>query len=334
MLPTPSVSLLESPRSLRLILICTALASCGCSTSEPRTSSSTHWLTCEADADCTNLALGAHCGDQSYCMALGGTRLKRTLVLDEAFSGAVLDPSTFVAEATADVNNGEVQAYTDRSENVRVEEGELVITARAEAFDGASFTSGSVQTLNLRAMTFGRFEARLKMPLGRGCSSAFWMMPESPGAPVNSCVDGAACFMGTWPAWGDIVIANHKSAEPGRVVTSVSYGIWDETVAGVDHGVWVGPNFNVTAPDSEWHTFALEWGPEKMEWFVDDSLIASLVLPPPGLYEPEGENPFHRPFYLKLGLAIGGLDQAPVAEDYPQELRVDYLRIWQWLPEE
>ncbi|MBN2196513.1 MAG: glycoside hydrolase family 16 protein [Polyangiaceae bacterium] len=317
-----------------LCIVLAGFASSGCGPSGPRSSSSTHWLRCGTDPECANLAVGARCEKDGFCVASGGTRLVQSLVLDEGFSGTTLDPATFGFETGFDLRNAEAQAYTDRAENVRVEGGELVITARAEAYDGADFTSGSVTTLGRQALTFGRFEVRLRMPLGRGCSSAFWMLPEAPGMPVNTCVDPTPCYSGTWPAWGDIVVANHQSQNPGGILTGVSYGTWDDAVAGVRHGVAMGPEYMIAAPDTGWHVFALDWGPERMEWYVDDVLANSLLLPPADLYQPDGQNPFHRPFHLKLSLALGGLDQAPAAGDYPQELRADYVRVWQWLPEE
>ena len=331
-LQSPSRRATGTRWSSRLCVILGVLGG-ACGPGGPESSSSTHWLRCQVDADCTNLALGARCGEDGYCTAPDGARLAQTLVLDESFSGESLDPETFGFETGFELRNAEAQAYTERLENVRIEEGALVITARAESYEAASYTSGSVHTLGRRAFTFGRFEARMRVPLGRGCSSSFWMLPEAPGAPVNTCVDPTPCYDGTWPAWGDIVIVNHQSQVPGRLLNAVSYGVWDDSVAAVRHGVRTGPEHTIAAPDSEWHLFTLDWGPERMEWSVDGMLVSTLELPPTDLYQPEGQNPFHRPFHLKLGLALGGLDQTPVAADYPQQLSVDFVRVWQWLPE-
>jgi beta-glucanase (GH16 family) len=253
--------------------------------------------------------------------------------MEEDFDVSALELTAFDYETGYLLRNDEAQAYTDRPQNVRIEAGQLVLTALAETFDAASFTSGSVTTSGAHSFAFGRIEARMQVPLGRGCSTAFWLLPEAPGPEVNSCGDTGSCYLGTWPAWGDVTIANVQSRTPDRVLTSLNYGIWDDAVAGVRHG-----QVTSFAPLEEtadgWHVFALEWGPERMEWFVDDELVASTDLALPDLYLPQGENPFQKPFHIKLSLALGGLDQAPVAEDYPQELRVDWVRVTQWLPEE
>jgi beta-glucanase (GH16 family) len=254
-------------------------------------------------------------------------------VWEEQFDASTLDPTAFDYETGYLLRNEEAQAYTDREQNVRLEDGQLVLTALAETFDAASFTSGSVSTSGAQSFTFGCIEARMRVPLGRGCSTAFWLLPEAPTPEVNSCDDTGTCYAGTWPAWGDVTIANIQSQTPDRVLTSLNYGIWDDALAGVRHGEITSPAA-LSATTDGWHVFALEWGPQRIQWVVDGEIVASTELSLPDLYLPGGEHPFHQPFHIKLNLALGGFDQAPVAEDYPQELRVDWVRVTQWLPEE
>lgn len=318
--------------SLALVSLITLAVACGGQTGS-KTSSSTHWLACETDLDCANLAIDAHCGDDGYCATPSGERLAQELVYSDEFDGATLDSTRWSHEVGGGIRNGEAQAYTDRPENVTIEAGELILTAHAEEYEGAAFTSGSVNSEGLFAFTFGRIEARISAPLGRGCSSAFWMLPENPAPDVRSCVDGASCYDGTWPAWGDMTVANQQSQLPGQVLGTVSYGIWDEALEGVTHGVSGDANAIVAEP-SAYHTYALEWGPDRLEWFIDDVLVRTVDLPPEDQYFPEGIDPFLQPFHVRLNLAIGGLDQAPDPADYPQEMRVDWLRVWQWRPEE
>lgn len=317
---------------LTLVSSMAVSVACGGQTG-PNTSSSTHWLTCDTDLDCANLAVGAHCGDDGFCAAPSGTRLAQELVYSDDFDGATLDASRWSYEVGTAIRNDEAQVYTDRAENVTITGGELVLTARAEEFEGASFTSGSVNSEGLFSFTFGRIEARIAAPWGRGCSSAFWMLPEDPAPAVRSCVDGAGCYDGTWPAWGDMTIANQQSQLPGQVLGTVSYGVWDDTIEGVTHRVFGDADAVVEDPLA-YHTYALEWGPDRLDWFVDDVLVQTLALPPEDLYLPEGVDPFTQPFHVRLNLAVGGLDQAPDPADYPQQMRVDWLRVWQWQPDD
>jgi beta-glucanase (GH16 family) len=299
----------------------------------PSSSSSTHWLACDADSDCTNLAVGARCGGDGFCSTSEGDHLVQRLVFSDEFEEAALSPTRFGYEIGSGIRNDEVQAYTDRPENVALDAGRLILTARAEQYEGVAFTSGSVNTEGLFAFTFGRVEARLAAPVGRGCSAAFWMLPESPAPPVRSCLDASNCYDGTWPAWGDMTIANLQSQLPGQVLGTASYGIWDDALGGVTHGVYSGENTIIQDPTA-YHTYALEWGPSRLDWFADDALVRTLPLPPEGMYFPDGVDPFRKPFHVRLNLALGGLDQAPDPADYPQELRVDWVRVWQWEAED
>lgn len=310
----------------------TLAVACGGQTG-PNTSSSTHWLACDTDLECANLAIGARCGDDGFCATDAGQRLVRELLYADEFDAATLDAAHWGYEVGTGIRNDEAQAYTDRPQNVALEAGALVLTARAEQFDGAEFTSGSVTSEGRFSFAFGRIEARISAPQGRGCSSAFWMLPENPAPDVRSCPDGVSCYDGTWPAWGDMTIANQQSQLPGQVLGTVSYGVWDAALEGVTHGVFGDADATVEDP-AAYHTYALEWGPARLEWFVDDVLEQTLVLPPENMYAPDGVDPFSQPFHLRLNLAIGGLDQAPEAADYPQEMRVDWLRVWQWRADE
>lgn len=314
------------------LVVLAAVSGCG-GQSSSRSSSSTHWLRCDDDSDCDNLGVSARCGSDGFCATRDGSRLEKQLVFSDEFDGEVLDDTRFRLEVGTAIRNDEAQAYTDRATNVDIVDGNLVLTAVAESFDTAQFTSGSINTQGLFSFTFGRIEARLSAPVGRGCSPAFWMLPEDPMPLVRSCIDGEACYDGTWPAWGDMTIANLQSQLPNEVLGTASYGIWDDTLGGVTHGVFSGQNATVQDPTA-FHEYALEWGPARLDWFVDNALVRTMPLPPEDLYQPEGLDPFQQPFHVRLNLAIGGLDQTPDASEYPQELRVDWVRVWQWQPEQ
>ncbi|MBN1609070.1 MAG: glycoside hydrolase family 16 protein [Polyangiaceae bacterium] len=308
------------------------VAAVGCG-GPPQTSSSSHWLTCSQDSDCSNLEVGARCGDEGICLSAGGTRLVQTLVFSEEFDGTTLEGTRWAYEIGAGIRNNEAQAYTNRPENVKLESGHLVLTGRAEQYQGSSFTSGSVNTEGLFSFAFARVEARLAAPVGRGCSAAFWMLPENPTPNVQSCIGSSPCYSGTWPAWGDITIANLQSQLPGQVLGTISYGVWDDALGGVTHGVFAGENATVEDATA-YHTYALEWGPVRVDWFVDDVKVRTVALPPEDMYLPGGVDPFHEPFHIRLNLALGGLDQAPDAAVYPQELRIDWVRVSQWQAED
>jgi beta-glucanase (GH16 family) len=332
---TPAPSLRRAVAALtsrRRLTFGAGLTLCGLSCSPgPQSSSSTHWLACSSDSDCINSIPGAVCAPDGFCAASDGRRLELKLSLQDEFDGSTLDRQLFGYETGTSLRNDEVQTYTARPENVRVEDGNLILTALAEAYSGADFTSGSVMTDGLFSFTYGRVEARILAPLGRGCSSSLWMMPALPGTAVNFCDNSSSCQPSTWPAWGDILVSSVRSESPNQVLGAINYGIWDATRSAVTHGTYMGSPSELTNP-AEWHTYAIDWGPARIDWWVDNQKVRSVALPPPDAYLPGGQNPFQQPFSVRLHLAVGGLDQSPVASDYPQQMRVDWLRVWQWQP--
>lgn len=102
------------------------------------------------------------------------------LVWQDEFAGESLDRSKWGFDlGGGGWGNNELQFYTDRPENVRVTGGQLIIEARAEEWRGWDYTSARLKTQALHAWTYGRIEARMKLPTGRGIWSAFWMLGES-----------------------------------------------------------------------------------------------------------------------------------------------------------
>lgn len=212
-------------------------------------------------------------------------------------------------EAGCGWGNNELQFYTDRPENVAQDgEGNLVITARAESFEGFGYTSGRITTKNLFAQQYGRFEARIQMPWGRGLWPAFWML----GANIDEV---------SWPQCGEIDIVEFRGQEPNKIHGSV-------------HGPgYSGGNpvtFTYTAPndryDTDFHVFAVEWGEGQIDYYVDDLLYFTIeedMVP--------GEWVYDQPFYLLLNLAVGGnFVGAPNASTpFPQSMLVDYVRVYQ-----
>ena len=99
------------------------------------------------------------------------------LVWSDEFDGNEVDRSNW----TYDIGgwgwgNGEAQYYTDRPENARTQDGLLVIELREEEFDGSIYTSARLKSQDLQDFQYGRIEARIKVPEGKGTWPAFWML--------------------------------------------------------------------------------------------------------------------------------------------------------------
>jgi beta-glucanase (GH16 family) len=153
-------------------------------------------------------------------------------------------------------------------------------------------------------------------------------LPQNPGQDFTVCSAANDCTTGSWPAWGDIVVMTVRSEHPTEVLHTASYAKEDATL-GLTRGQG-GATTDLGAPVSDgYHDYAISWGPRRVEWFIDGELRASFDTTAADIVAPEGARPFEQPFYVKLLLAVGGLAEAPDATQYPQEMRVRSLKVWQ-----
>ena len=211
--------------------------------------------------------------------------------------------------------NNELQFYTDRTENVSVENGYLLITAKEEAFNGATYTSGRIQTKGKFQQKYGRFEARIRLPYGQGMWPAFWLLGDDTNGDV-------------WPQIGEIDAMENVGSAPSEIFGSL-HG------PGYSGGESIGKSYNLPNDrfDTGFHVFGVEWGPNYINYYVDDVLYNQIT--PEDVEEEtngEGEWVFNdREFYIILNIAVGGnLPGSPNAEtEFPQSMLVDYVRVYQ-----
>ncbi len=232
-----------------------------------------------------------------------------TLIWQDEFEGSELDPEKWVAEIGGHGwGNNEYQFYTDRPENVRLENGNLVIEARKEFFIRRQYTSGRIKTQGLLSFTYGRVEARMKLPYGQGIWPAFWMLGDN--------IDEVP-----WPLSGEIDIMEHVGKEPRRIYGTV-HGPGYSGSGGIGHFTTLPEN----SLQQEFHTFAIEWDPGEIRWFVDDEQFFKLTSE-----QVNNEWVYDHPFFILINLAVGGYwpgypDESTV---FPQFLTVDYVRVYQ-----
>jgi len=212
--------------------------------------------------------------------------------------------------------NGELQYYTDnRAENARVEEGHLTIEAHRETFGGKTYTSARLVTKGKADFTYGRFEARARLPSGRGTWPAIWMLPTG-----NS--------YGDWPDSGEIDIVEHVGFDPDVVHSTVHTRAYYHSI-----GTQRGRHVDLPTARSEFHTYAIEWTPEEIRGYVDDNHYFTFANERPT--DPAADFrqwPFDEPFHLILNVAIGGAwgGQKGVDPDiFPTRLVVDYVRVYE-----
>ncbi len=266
------------------------------------------------------MILSVACGlAASLGAASGQTPPGWTLVWADEFdqaNGSAPDAARWVHDlGGSGWGNNELQTYTSRTNNARVVDGSLVIEARQETYSGAdkitrNYTSARLKTQGKSAWTYGRIEARLKLPRGQGIWPAFWML-------------GANLAPAGWPACGEIDIMENIGREPG-VVHGTIHG------PGYAGGDGIGgsrtlPNGAALADD--FHRFAVEWETNRLRWYLDDQPYFTVT--PASL--PTGKRwVFDQPQFILLNLAVGGnWPGVPDASTvFPQRLLVDYVRVY------
>ncbi|MFD3539882.1 ricin-type beta-trefoil lectin domain protein [Streptomyces sp. NPDC058662] len=231
-------------------------------------------------------------------------------------AGSAVDGGKWQVETGDNVNNHERQYYTAGARNAALDgQGHLVITARRENpgnyqcwYGRCEYTSARLNTAGRFTTTYGRVEARMKVPRGQGMWPAFWMLGNDIGQVG-------------WPASGEIDVMENVGFEPSTV-----------------HGTLHGPGYSgsggigagYTLPGGQafadaFHTFAVDWSPNAITWSVDGTVYQRRT--PADL----GGRPwvFDKPFFLILNLAVGGYwpgdpDGSTV---FPQQLVVDHVRV-------
>lgn len=183
--------------------------------------------------------------------------------------------------------NNELQKYVDAKENIYVKDGCLVIQAVKK---GKSYTSGRVNTQHKHSFKYGKFEARIQFPKGKGFLPAFWMMPEDEN------------LYGQWPKCGEIDIAEVLGHKTTEAYGTIHYGEPHNESQGKYKKL--GSDFA-----SDFHTFACEWEPGEIRFYVDGNIykrINSWYSKRKGFGEVTYPAPFDQPFYIILNLAVGG----------------------------
>lgn len=261
-------------------------------------------------------ALGARAGDWQLVWS------------DEFDTPGAPDPAKWAPEVGF-IRNQELQYYTrGRAENLRIEDGSLVIEARREvfpnpAFDAsagkdwkrsrkeAGYTSASLTTQGKASWKYGRIEVRAKLPEGRGLWPAIWMLGDAKGQRVP------------WPACGEIDIMEYVGHEPGVIHGTVHTAKYNHVKK-----TQLGARLKVGPVGEKFRVYAVEWDPKKIDFFVDKEKY--FTFPNEGTGDEAW--PFDKPFYLILNVAVGGAWGGAKGVDegaFPARMLVDYVRVYE-----
>lgn len=206
--------------------------------------------------------------------------------------------------------NNELQHYTvARTENARVEDGLLIITALPEDGFPKAYTSARLTTKGKGDWLYGRVEVRAKVAKGKGIWPAIWMLPTE-----NT--------YGAWPKSGEIDIMEHVGYEPDSLYFTVHTEAFNHTL-----GTQKGNAVYLPDAEDEFDTYAIEWVEDKCDFFIDERKVFT--------FDKEGDAshkwPFDQPFHLLLNVAVGGDWGGKYGVDeniFPATMEVDYVRVY------
>ncbi len=198
--------------------------------------------------------------------------------------------------------NNELQYYTNLSDNATVKNGNLMIIARKEYYKGNTYTSARLKTEGLKSFTYGKIEARIKLPIGKGLWAAFWMLGEN----IND--------VGS-PKCGEIDIMEHINKEK-KVYSTMHWDAKGYAFYGT----------NTFCDVTKYHVYAVEWDKKLIKWFIDgkkcwEGMISNNI---------NSTEEFHKPFYLLLNMAVGGNwpGKPDMKTVFPDTMFVDYVRVY------
>jgi beta-glucanase (GH16 family) len=223
------------------------------------------------------------------------------LVWSDEFNGTSLDTTNWSYDTGAGGwGNNELEDYTNRTQNVAVQNGNLVITAQPESYGGANYTSGRIKSEGIRQFTYGKIEARIKLPAGQGLWPAFWLL----GSNITSV---------NWPECGEIDAMEHINN--------------NANVAGSAHWYSNGEadysNTSANLDFSQFHVYDVVWDTNNIRWYVDNQLYSTLNI--------SSIPAFQNPFFIIMNLAVGGNwpGNPDGTTQFPAQMLVDYVRVYQ-----
>ncbi len=279
-----------------------------------------------------NIFISHACPEVDGCNATVRTRAVYSLVWSDEFDGTSLDLSNWSYETgyggSFGWGNDEWQLYTSSSNNISVSGGNLVISAQCASPPSCgkrngTITSARINTLDKFSFKYGKVEARIKPPVGKGAWPAFWML-------------GASFPAVGWPFSGEIDVVEMHNLYSNEYTTHFTMHWCDDNkqnpgtpgVCYPDNEGWTYTSRYQSFPYSlgdDFHVFSAEWDADGIVGKIDDLPYFSLSINPATMDE------FLKEFFMVLNVAIGGtLGGAPDSSTpWPQTMLVDYVRVYQ-----
>lgn len=237
----------------------------------------------------------------------------------DEFNGTAVDESAWSKVWHGNPDNGEVQFYTPRTENIVVSDGTLKLIARAETYTGQgpwmtqpvtrNYTSGKIESQGKKTFKYGKIEARMKLPRGNGSWPAFWMLGEN---LFNTGVG--------WPLCGELDIMEHS-----QQLDNISGTVHSQAYNNIPQ---VTSTYVINNYDTSFHVYGMIWTTDQISFYVDDNTYFTVTKA--SLGSSQAQWPFDQPFWLILNQAVGGAwGGTPDNSVYPLTTEIDWVRVYQ-----
>jgi beta-glucanase (GH16 family) len=214
------------------------------------------------------------------------------------------------------VRNEEIQYYTEnRSENCKIQGGNLIITGRKEStpfgsaeYSDGYYTSASIITNRKHSWQYGRFEIKAKVPAGKGPWPAFWAKGDSQNTGAG------------WPQCGEIDIMEYAAKGPEMIHNAI-YG---ESSSNYKQATKkISKDYS-----DKFYVYSLDWNENRLVFAIDN--IVTHIVDISNI----SPNPFRQKYSILLNLALGASTERTLGGKLdpgclPVEFRVDYVRIYQ-----
>ena len=260
------------------------------------------------------ITLATNVGSVTAIVAVEHTWGAYHLVWSDEFDGSALDESNWTPQIGGNGwGNQEAQYYTNRPENLRVEDGCLVIEARKEQYEANEYTSARIYSKGKREFTYGKLEARISLPSGGGLWPAFWTLGNRGG----------------WPNCGEIDIMEYVGNVPNRILGTL-HTIKDKSGSRSSRA-YTG----LTNIENNFHVDGCEWtceeknGKDVIRFYVDDVVYSEQV---EEVRDDDEYWPFNRPNYFIINMAVGGTLGGRIDDGIwasPRLMKVDWVRVYQ-----
>jgi hypothetical protein len=229
----------------------------------------------------------------------------------DEFSGTAIDNTIWSYDiGSGGWGNNELQYYTNSPNNSFISNGNLVIQARKESYQGSGYTSARLLTKGKQSFTFGRVDIRAVLPKGQGIWPALWML----GTKIDQT---------GWPNCGEIDIMEIIGSLPAEVHGTIHFGPQGATQSTQLTGTYTLPSGDFS---EKYHVFSLIWSMDNIQILVDDIPYFQATKTQVGAIYP-----FNEPFFVIFNIAVGGNwpGNPDATTVFPQQMLVDYIRVFQ-----